>query len=138
MTNAEKLDEYNELKKIFSDLENFEQYFPEEMPKDLDVEKLGDQLSAAWRVQHKERYNKVLNYLQRTVKLNWFGEVIVPTVLLTSEGLKLPSQEVGEIYQEMLERGILCEVSQYGYTVGSFFPLTDDIKQRIGTVSSRR
>ena len=30
------------------------------------------------------------------------------------------------------------EVSEYQYTISGYFPLTDDLKQRLGTVSSRR
>ena len=35
-------------------------------------------------------YQAVLNYLQKNVRLNWFGEIIAPPVLLASEALKLP------------------------------------------------
>ena len=86
----------------------------------------------------KNNYQAVLNYIQKQVRLNWFGEIIAPPVLLTAEALKLPLDDTEEIYIELLARGILCEVSEYQYTIGGYFPLTDDLKQRIGTISSRR
>ena len=83
-------------------------------------------------------YQTVLNYIQKQVRLNWFGEIIVPPVLLTSEALKLPLEQVEEVYTELLARGILCEVSEYQFTIGGYFPLTEEIKRRVGTISSRR
>ena len=86
----------------------------------------------------KNNYQTVLNYLQKNMRLNWFGEIIIPPVLPTSEALKLPLDDTEEVYTELLARGILCEVSEYQFTFGGYFPLTDELKQKLGTISSRR
>jgi len=137
MKSTAKLDNYNSLKEAFQHLENFEQYFQEEMPKDLDLKELEEQACKASIAQYKRDYDKVLNYLQRSIHISYFGEIVLPPVLVTSEALDLPLNDVQQMYDLMLRKGILLQETEYEYTLGAYFPLTDAIKQRIGSALTR-
>lgn len=84
------------------------------------------------------KYQTVLNYIQKQVRLNYFSEIVLPPVIAASEALKLSLEDTEVIYQEMLERCVIRQQSEYEYTLGSYFPLTEEIKRRLGTVSGGR
>ena len=79
-------------------------------------------------------YQTVLNYLQKRVRVHFTGEVIIPPVIAVSEALKIPLEEVEAIYQELLERCVIRQFSDYEFVIAHEFPMTDQIRMKIGTV----
>ena len=82
----------------------------------------------------KNNYQTVLNYLQKRVRVHFTGEVIIPPVIAVSEALKIPLEEVETIYQELLERCVIRQFSDWEYVIAHEFPMTDQIRMKIGTV----
>ena len=76
----------------------------------------------------------VLNYLQKRARVHYSGEVIIPPVIAVSEALKIPLEEVEAIYQELLERCVIRQFSDFEFVIAHEFPMTDQIRMKIGTV----
>lgn len=85
----------------------------------------------------KNNYQTILNYLQKNTRLSYFGEIVIPPILITSEALNLSLEETEEIYQEMLERAVIRQQSEYEYTIAGYFPLTDELKRKLGSHLTR-
>ena len=79
-------------------------------------------------------YQTVLNYLQKRVRVHYTGEVIIPPIVAVSEALGIPLEEVEAIYQELLERCVIRQFSDYEFVIDHEFPMTDQIRMKIGTV----
>lgn len=79
-------------------------------------------------------YQTVLNYLQKRVRVHYSGEVIIPPVIAVSEALKISLEEVEAIYQELLERCVIRQFSDFEFVIAHEFPMTDQIRMKIGTV----
>lgn len=78
-----------------------------------------------------KEYKQVLDYLKNKARIHYTGEIIVPPVLVVSEALEMPLEQVDTIYQELLERAIIRQFSEYEYTIGHEFSMTAKLRQSL-------
>ena len=76
--------------------------------------------------------NKIYQYLRTKARFNsLYGKIVLPTIRQSKEVLDLNIEQVEDAYQDLLEYGIIEQISEYQFSTGLQFNIPDKLKNKM-------